>query len=73
MHSRKTSGRQFKETHQDDCKTRKDSKYRITKQRPNIKPLQTMGATINTESKTEAPPYNGKQPKPRLGGWEGGA
>ena len=36
----------------------------------NIEQLQTptMGATINNESRTEPPPYNGKQPKPRGGG-----
>ena len=30
--------------HKDTCKTRKDTKYCITKQGPNTEPLQTMGA-----------------------------
>ena len=33
-------------TCQDDCKTRKDTKYSITKQVPNSESPQTMGATI---------------------------
>ena len=36
--------------HQNDCKTRKGTKYCITKQGPIIEPPLTMGATINNES-----------------------
>ena len=33
--------------HQDDCKTRKDTKYCIAKQGQNTNPPQTLGAAIN--------------------------
>ena len=32
----------------DDCNTRKDTKYCKTKQKPNSKPTQAMGATANS-------------------------
>ena len=52
-----TSGsNQLSLPHQDDCKTRYDTKYYITKQGPNTEPSQTMGATINNESTTTEPP-----------------
>ena len=41
--------------HQGDCNTRM-TKYWLTKQGPNTKPQQTMGTTINNESK---PPHVG--------------
>ena len=50
--SLKTSERQLKEnnqlylSHQDDCNTKTNPKYYITKQGPNTEPQQTVGATI---------------------------
>ena len=54
----------------DDCKTRKDTKYSIAKQRPTTTPPpQTIGKIINNE-----PPHkDGQQPKPHgeVGGGRG--
>ena len=39
---------------QEDCKTRKDTKYCLTKQGPTHKKPQTTEANINNDSTTEA-------------------
>ena len=43
-------------------KNKKDTRYCITKQGPNTKPLQTMWATINNESTTTEPPPQSYRP-----------
>ena len=59
INSHKTPGRQLKQSdpvslpRQDDCKTRKDIKLYIPKQRPNTEPPQAMGGTLNNQSTTK--------------------
>ena len=54
-HCRHHEDNQLLIPHHDDCKTRKDTKYCITKQGPNTEPPQTKGAIINNESTTIEP------------------
>ena len=42
-------------SHQDDCKTRKDTKYCITNQDTNTEPAQPLGAAINNNPTTIEP------------------
>ena len=48
----KKKSKQLSVPNQDYCKSKRGTKYRITKQGPNTEPPQTMGAAINNDSTT---------------------